>query len=249
VNLLDAIGAVVDQLGDAQIEDLAARCERGASPSALAAAVPGAGPGGKDAVARLAAAWAAAGNRLTGPGLALALRIGLRERAHARERRAQPVWTGPGAAGSERLTASVLHELLCSAGERVLLVSYAAFTLKEIAVDLEAAVGRGCTVDVVFETDADSGGSYTGPDAPFGAVEGIRRWRWPADRRPATGAALHAKLLVVDRRRALIGSANLTYRALHDNLEAGVLISDRAVASALDEHVRTLMRTGTFDRI
>ena len=80
--------------------------------------------------------------------------------------RARPVWTGPGAAGEQRLTAAVLHELLASARERILLVSYAAYTLPEVAADLEAAVDRGCQVDVVFETTADSAGAYTGPRPP-----------------------------------------------------------------------------------
>jgi hypothetical protein len=34
------------------------------------------------------------------------------------------------------------------------------------------------------------------------------------------------ELLVVDRERALVGSANLTHRARQHNLEAGVLIAD-----------------------
>ncbi|MDQ3608300.1 MAG: phospholipase D-like domain-containing protein [Actinomycetota bacterium] len=113
-------------------------------------------------------------------------------------------------------------------------------TLPSLAADLEEAVGRGCTVDVVFETEDDSAGAYTAHDAqPFHAVTGIRRWRWPAEQRPATGAALHAKALVVDGRRALMGSANLTQRALTANLEVGVLVSDSAVAGAIEAHVHT----------
>ena len=111
-----------------------------------------------------------------------------------------------------------------------------------VAEDLTAAVERGCAVDVVFETHEDSSGDYSGPSIAFGAVPGIRRWRWPADRRPSGGAALHAKLLVVDGRRALVGSANLTHRALTANLEAGVLIEDPDVAAQLERHVRRLMR-------
>jgi phosphatidylserine/phosphatidylglycerophosphate/cardiolipin synthase-like enzyme len=57
---------------------------------------------------------------------------------------------------------------------------------------------------------------------------------------------LHAKLLVVDRRRALVGSANLTHRALTANLEAGVLIEDYDLAAELDDHVRHLIADGTL---
>ena len=39
-----------------------------------------------------------------------------------------------------------------------------------------------------------------------------------------------AKVFVVGGRRALVGSADLTHRALTSNLEAGILIEDRDLA-------------------
>ncbi|MGI8410888.1 MAG: DISARM system phospholipase D-like protein DrmC, partial [Solirubrobacteraceae bacterium] len=174
---------------------------------------------------------------LTGPGVALALRAGLRARRDADARRSRPVWTGPSSVGERRLTAAVLHELIATASKRILLVSYAAYTLPELAADLEAAVGRDCEVDVVFETATDSAGQYSGPHRPFGQIAGINRWRWPPEHRP-TGAVLHAKLLVIDGHSALIGSANLTDRALHANLEAGLLVHDPEVAAELEGHIR-----------
>ncbi len=136
---------------------------------------------------------------------------------------------------------------MASAAKRVLIVSYATYTLPEVADALEAAISRGCAVDGLFETDEDSGGTYSRPSTPFAAVQGMNRWRWPAGKR-VHGATLHAKLLVADGRRALVGSANLTRRALHENLEAGVLVRDPAVAGAFEEHVRRLMLDGTLER-
>jgi putative cardiolipin synthase len=57
---------------------------------------------------------------------------------------------------------------------------------------------------------------------------------------------LHAKVLIVDGRRALVGSANLTHRALTANLEAGVLIEDRDLAADLEAHIRSLISVGTL---
>jgi phosphatidylserine/phosphatidylglycerophosphate/cardiolipin synthase-like enzyme len=242
VSIERAVDRVLEHLSDGQIEALAALCE--AYPddeNDLMRAVVGGSVASREAVDQLAAAWPSQQPGV-GVGIALALRIGLRARQDARARRSRPVWTGPGATGEQRLTASVLHELIAGAEERVLIVSYAAYTLAGLARDLADAVARGCEVDVVFETEEDSAGAYEGPHTtPFGAVAGIRRWRWPADQRPEAGAALHAKLLVVDGRRALIGSANLTHRALDANLEAGLLVSDPDVAEELEGHVRTLM--------
>jgi cardiolipin synthase C len=246
VSIERAVDDVLARLSDAQVEALAGACTSLPRPDGtLKQVAAGAAPGAVDAVASLASAWASRSS-LTGDGVALALRVGLRARGDADGRRSRPVWTGPGATGEQRLTAGVLHELVVDARERVLLVSFAAYTLTELAADLEAAVSRGCQVDVIFETEEDSAGAYSGPDAkPFGAVQGIHRWRWPAARR-MPGAVLHAKLLIVDGRRALVGSANLTQRALTQNLEAGVLIEDAEVASALEVHLRRLMSAGTL---
>jgi phosphatidylserine/phosphatidylglycerophosphate/cardiolipin synthase-like enzyme len=246
VSIDAALETVLERLSDAQVSALAARCEpRTTPPSNLSQAVTGASLGTHTAVKDLAAAWSATQD-LTGSGVALALRSALRARQDAALRRSSPVWTGPCAVGEQRLTASVLHQLIEDATERVLLVSYAAYTLQAVADDLAAAVQRGCAVDVVFETTEDSAGKYDGPgSAAFAHVTGIKRWRWPADKRDV-GAALHAKLLVIDGRQALVGSANLTHRALTANLESGVLLRDPDVAASLEAHVRDLMNAGVL---
>ncbi|MGI8624296.1 MAG: DISARM system phospholipase D-like protein DrmC [Solirubrobacteraceae bacterium] len=239
MSLQHDVERVLERLSSAQVAAVAAAAERGAS---LAGAVVGARPAAVEAVSRLSSA------EVSGAGIALALRVGLAARETAQAVRSRPVWTGPGSAGEQRLTAGVLHELITGARSRVLLMSYAAHTLPAVATDLEAAVAAGRTVDVVFETGSDSSGEYSAHDRhPFGAVAGIRRWRWPADQR-AQASVLHAKALVIDGERALIGSANLTKRALTANLEVGVLIRDPAVAAALEAHVRALMERGVLVR-
>lgn len=243
----DAVAGVLARLSDAQLEALAAKCEAHAAPTgSLGQVVAGASPSAVDAVDTLASAWRSH-LALTGSGLALSLRIGLRARRGADARGSRPVWTGPETIGEQRLTAAVLHELLTAARERILLVSFAAYTLPEVAADLEAAVARRSEVDVVFETTTDSAGRYDGPSRPFGTVGGINRWCWPAEQRHVA-AVLHAKLLVIDGRRAFIGSANLTHKALHANLEAGLLVNDADVAAELEGHVRQLMATGVLRR-
>jgi phosphatidylserine/phosphatidylglycerophosphate/cardiolipin synthase-like enzyme len=242
----EAVIRVLARLSDEQITALALACGATDRPRGdLGSVIAGASPAAGEDVAGLIAAWEAA-HGMTGAGIALALRVGLTARREADARRAHPVWTGPGAIGGQRLTANVLHELIANATERVVLVSFAAYTLTEVAADLQAAADRGCTVDVVFETEEDSAGKYDGPGAAaFAHVSGIVRWRWPAVCREA-GAVLHAKILVIDGRRALVGSANLTRRALAANIEAGVLINDPLMAAALEDHVRALMASGTL---
>jgi putative cardiolipin synthase len=244
VSVEAAVANVVSRLSDTQLSTLASACDQLVAPtSALLGPVAGAGPGTVEAVTALRAAWSSTPG-LTGAGVALALRTGLAARQHADRCQTRPVWTGPGARGEQRLTAAVIHDLLVSAKHRVLLVSFAAYTLSEIAADLRAVAEHGATVDVVFETEQDNEG-YHGPSEPFANISGLTRWRWPKEKRPK-GASLHAKLLVIDGRRAFIGSANLTHRALNDNIESGVVTDDERLATALECHVRNLMKDGVL---
>jgi len=45
---------------------------------------------------------------------------------------------------------------------------------------------------------------------------------------------LHAKLVVVDRRIALVGSANISMRGMERNYELGILLKDREVGTIAD---------------
>lgn len=66
--------------------------------------------------------------------------------------------------------------------------------------------------------------------------------------RPAVGwsrAALHAKLFAEDDRIVLLGSANLTDKALAVNLELGVILHDPDIVGRIVRHFRVLMRPGS----
>jgi cardiolipin synthase C len=55
---------------------------------------------------------------------------------------------------------------------------------------------------------------------------------------------MHAKLLAADTNVALLSSANLTDKALGDNLELGLLVRDPEVVRRIVGHFRSLMRPG-----
>ena len=61
-------------------------------------------------------------------------------------------------------------------------------------------------------------------------------------------ASLHAKCVVVDDARALITSANFTDRGQTRNIEAGVLIEDKAFAEELAGQWRQLVSEGKVTR-
>jgi len=157
------------------------------------------------------------------------------------------VWTGPEShVTGSRLTAATVVELIGAAQAEILLVSFATQTEPAISAALHAAAERGVSITLLAERHADNP-SYSGMSTPFSGLDAVRL-HWPAaDRAP--GAALHAKIIVIDDRTALVGSANLTGRAMETNLECGILIRGGPQPGAIRDHVLDLYATGHLRRL
>lgn len=59
--------------------------------------------------------------------------------------------------------------------------------------------------------------------------------------RAGVSGVLHAKLIAADRHTAFLGSANLTDRALSDNIELGVVLRDPRLVEPLVDHFHWLL--------
>jgi cardiolipin synthase A/B len=152
------------------------------------------------------------------------------------------VWTGPeSGVSSSRLTAAAVIELINSARSSILLVSYATQTEPQISSALSAAAARDVAVTLLAERHADNP-SYSSAASPFPGLDALRLY-WPSSSRPP-GAALHAKIIVVDDQVALVGSANLTSRAGESNLECGILIRGGPQPRAIRDHITGLYAAG-----
>lgn len=217
----------------------------------LIEAKPGYAIGGK--AAALVQAWRAAGTPLSGSAVALALDSAARVQAECAARRSDVVVSGPTSdSASVRLTSSVISELIHDCRASLLVVSFAAFGVADVVRELEHAAQRGVQIDLVLESTNAEGGTLHGTFGASAAFATLRQhatfWTWPADTRPVVGqsrAAMHAKLVAADERVALLGSANLTDRALACNLELGVIVRDPNVVARMVHHFRSLMKPGT----
>jgi phosphatidylserine/phosphatidylglycerophosphate/cardiolipin synthase-like enzyme len=168
------------------------------------------------------------------------------ERTH-RYQSVDVVWTGPeSGVTTSRLTAATVIDLIGAAKHEILLVSFATQTEPGISAALDVAAGRGVSITLLTEQHADNP-SYSNAATPFPSLAATRL-RWPAAQRPH-GAALHAKVIVVDDRIALVGSANLTSRAMETNLECGILIRGGPEPRAIRDHITGLQAAGRLHRL
>lgn len=157
--------------------------------------------------------------------------------ASAAQPQITPVWTGPeSATGGGRLTLAVIADLIDEAQREIILVSYATIPGENIRGALEDAARRGAQITLLLERNTDNP-NFNASHDPFPDLT-ARRLAWPAVARPA-GASLHAKVLVVDRETALVGSANLTGYALERNLECGLLLRGGQGPQLLAQHLLT----------
>jgi phosphatidylserine/phosphatidylglycerophosphate/cardiolipin synthase-like enzyme len=209
-----------------------------------------------------AEAIAAELNAAQGEGLtAVALAIVLRTLADRLGRVPLPdiVWSGPEVPGVHaRDTRRVFEELVGGASQSLLISSYAFFDGPR-AFELLAK-----RLDAVWELEVSlclniqrAKGDTSDPD------EVVRRfaerfWHkdWPGMRRlkvfydprsldlGGPSGVLHAKAVVADRRHVLVTSANLTEAAFDRNFELGLVVSDVALASAVEAQFHQLIATG-----
>ncbi|SCF04167.1 PLD-like domain-containing protein [Micromonospora coriariae] len=202
-------------------------------------------------------AWAAQDRQLPGRAVALALRSGSNVYQAATRRRTELVISGPTSPTvSVRLTSSVVIEVVRTARESLLIVSFAAYGVAEVVAELAAAANRGVRINLVLEGTADDGGALRGSVGASAAFAELHNqanfWHWPARYRTAAGAsraALHAKIIAADTSTALISSANLTDRALSTKLEVGVVLHDPTIVDRLVQHFTALMSRGVPERV
>jgi cardiolipin synthase len=168
--------------------------------------------------------------------------------SRARQRQSvSVVWTGPeSGVSSSRLTAAAVIDLINTARSEILLVSYATHNEPSIKAALSAATARHVAVTLLAERHEDNP-SYTAAGTPFSGLN-VLRLHWPTSSRPP-GAALHAKIIVVDDQVALVGSANLTSRAMESNLECGILIRGGHQPRAIRDHITGLYAAGLLLRL
>jgi cardiolipin synthase len=140
-------------------------------------------------------------------------------------------WMGSGTGSIE----SAIETLLSEARREILLTAYSIGNADHIFELLESALARGVRVRMVVNRLSEQHESIQR------RLERLRQRYpyfdlWSFEPHEERGD-LHAKVLVVDRQHALVGSSNLSYNGMVLNHELAVLIEGKEasdIAAALD---------------
>jgi len=166
------------------------------------------------------------------------------------------VWTGPESAGfNNRDTGVVVRDLFGSAKEEVLVVGFAVHQGREVFRRLAERMVEIPTLRVRLFLDVrrPHGDSTMASELLWKFVTRFQANEWPGDRIPELfydprslsesqekRSSLHAKCIVVDRRIALVTSANFTEAAQTRNIEVGALVRSIPFAQELAGHFAAL---------
>jgi phosphatidylserine/phosphatidylglycerophosphate/cardiolipin synthase-like enzyme len=204
---------------------------------------------------------------LTAPALGRVLRMLAAERQAAQSAadRTELVWSGPEArSASSRDTSVVVRDLFSSAERSVHVATFAIFQGRQVFAPLAARMDQASGLKVrIFVNVARPHRDQTRESELLRMFcDEFRRGHWPGSRLPevyydprsltlGTGpkAALHAKAIVVDDRRALVTSANFTEAAHERNIEAGVLVDSAPFATSLRLQFDSLVESGSLRRL
>ncbi len=240
-NLLQEIADIAARLRPAHAERLATALATVPGPGSaghLVALVPT--PVFRDSAGQLLDAWR---QQADVAGATLGAALAAAAHAHESARRTgqiELVASGPTSnVVHARRTEQVLLQLIDQARHQILLITFGLHMHDDLRAALDRAARRGVRITVLAEDPADNPEFQGNPAAALAGLD-VHRLRWPAHRRPAGGAALHAKVVVIDTSTALVTSANLTRRATGDNLEIGVLLRGEDIPSRLVAHIAEL---------
>lgn len=167
------------------------------------------------------------------------------------------VWTGPDTeAAPFRRTEQAILQLLDSAQHRITLVSFAVYSIPNVAKSLVKAAKRGVRLTVIVETPDKLGGenAYSTIKALGQEVANCSSvYYWPKEKRPLSEnnkpGILHVKCAVADSHWLFLSSANMTQQAFTINMELGMLVRGGMMPKRVEQQFDHLILSGNLKRI
>lgn len=138
-------------------------------------------------------------------------------------------WVGKG----NKRTQNTIYNLIDNSQQSLLLTIYM-LTNYEVFKKIKSAAYRGVNVEIFIHTNDDFYLSVKKELEEIGQMKHVSIF--PADKEEF----IHAKVLISDRSKILIGSANLTKHGLSSNYELGILIDNQDIAYKVEDTIKRL---------
>lgn len=189
---------------------------------------------------------------------ALALLVAAQgEKARREEQTVELVWTGPDVGCIPlRRTEQAILQVINSATERIVIVSYAVYHIPRISDALVRAAERGVSIKVIVETPDKLEGqnTYSTLKALGPAIaRTCKVFFWPLENRArdehGKPGILHVKCAVADSQWLFLSSANLTEYAFTLNMELGLLITGGSLPEQVENHFEQTIQKGIFVKL
>ncbi len=203
-------------------------------------------------VARFLDTWQSHAGEVSSQSVTISLLTAAASENHHRGHQSlELVWTGPDTSVFPlRRTEQALLQLIATAKQRLLIVSYAVYNIAHICEALIRAANRGLLITIIIEASnrLEAQNAYNTLKA-FGSevVNRCSIYIWPPERRErdAKGklGALHVKCAVADGQLLLISSANLTEYAFTINMELGLLVEGGAIPEQIENHFHQMIQS------
>ena len=177
------------------------------------------------------------------------------------------VWSGPQTSETtSRDTSIIIRDLFLSAEKEVWMSGYSIRKAKKIFQPLADVMNqRGVKTNLLLHFDNhEKDPEKLKENAQQQALKFLHK-QWTFDGAKPTifgdlrtvqdhhnkrkSVSMHAKFIVVDAKTTLIGSANLTSRAMNRNIEAGALIHDPKFAQTILRQLDALIHQGDLEEV
>ena len=246
-NLWKVVAELGAELHPARIDVAAAKVETLGSVDSFSLVIRSFGPNAdKKLLRRLEEAWQHT-KETTPHELAAALRGASATSALFESRSSiELVWTGETTGMVPvRHTEQVLCEVIRSAQRRLFMMSFVAYEVESIRVELEVASERGVQIDILMEQSQSQGGRSTANSFQLmsRAIPKANLYFRVAKDGIRPEGVVHGKCAVADGMTAFITSANLTTAAMERNMEIGILIRGGKLPDELHRHLEALTQT------
>lgn len=175
------------------------------------------------------------------------------------------VLSGPDLAGIPTSdTAAVVRTLIEEATTEIILVSYAIHNGKMLFENLAAKMEKLESLQVIFYLDISRklNDNSLSSEIICRFVKEFKEKNWPWPKLPnlfydprslsedqQQRSSLHAKCIIIDRKVAMVSSANFTEAAQKRNIEAGVVVRYEPFVERLANYFEGLQRAGHFSKL